>query len=138
MIIVDANVAVKWFVAQDGSGVAAKLITRGDLTAPHLLISEVTNTLWRYVKADALDAAKACSAISALPRFFNSIIDDASLAPAAFDLGLKLGYPPYDFFYVALAINKDANLITADKRLINRLASSAYRDSVVHLDDWKP
>jgi predicted nucleic acid-binding protein len=48
----------------------------------------------------------------------------------------RLNYATYDCFYLALAEVRSAPLVTADKRLINRLASTRYRTYVIHLSDW--
>ena len=50
-LVVDASVAVKWLVAEDGSEAAESLIDqRFELYAPRLLASEVSNALWRKAR----------------------------------------------------------------------------------------
>jgi predicted nucleic acid-binding protein len=62
--------------------------------------------------------------------------EDGDLAESALAVALELGYAPYDCFYLVAAIRRDAQLVTADKRLVNRLASTPYRSRVVNLSDW--
>lgn len=55
-IVVDASVAVKWLVAEEGSDVANRLLTDGgDLYAPRLMASEVANALWRKARLGEIE-----------------------------------------------------------------------------------
>ncbi len=50
-LVVDASVAVKWLIAEDGSDAAALLLMDGDdLHAPRLMASEVANALWCKIR----------------------------------------------------------------------------------------
>ena len=48
------------------------------------------------------------------------------LASRAFEIAAELRQPVYDCFYLALAESEDAMLVTADRRLIGRLAGSRW------------
>jgi predicted nucleic acid-binding protein len=48
------------------------------------------------------------------------------LAKRAFEIASELRHPVYDCFYLALAEREDAALVTADRRLIRRLAGSRW------------
>lgn len=137
-VVVDANVALKWFVAQDDSDAADEVQSANLLLAPSMIVSEVTATLWRYVDRSQLTADAAREAVSVLPKFFSELVNDQALARRALDVALEVGYPPYDFFYLALAIDRDATVVTADKRLVNRLAATRYSGRVTLLSDWSP
>lgn len=55
-IVVDASVAVKWLVAEEGSDAADRLLTDGDdLYAPRLMASEVAKTLWRKARLGEIE-----------------------------------------------------------------------------------
>lgn len=136
-LVVDANVAVKWFIQQQGSDDARRVqIYRGPLIAPALLVSETTNGLWRHVQRGDVPASHVRTAVVGLPGWFSELVEDRLLAPAAIDLATGLNYAPYDCFYLALSLARSAPLVTADKRLINRLAPTQYKSNVVHLQDW--
>jgi predicted nucleic acid-binding protein len=136
-LVIDANVAVKWFIQQQGSDDARRVQAyQGGLIAPAMLIPETTSALWRHVQRGDVPADHARSALVALPRWFNELVVDQSLALPAFDLAVALNFAPYDLFYLALAIDRGSLLVTADKRFINRLASTPYKSHVVHLADW--
>ena len=137
MIVVDANVAVKWIIKQPLRERALAVLTRPDiLVAPTLFVSEVTSAVWQYVRAGQIDREQAHHALSATLDQVTLLEEDRHLAETALAVALELGYAPYDCFYLVAAINRDALLVTADKRLVNRLASTQYKSRVIHLSDW--
>jgi predicted nucleic acid-binding protein len=77
------------------------------------------------------------AAVAALPWWFHELVEDHLLAQPALTMAIELDYATYDCFYLALSRARSAPLVTADKRFINRLASTAYASQVVHLSDWK-
>jgi predicted nucleic acid-binding protein len=136
-IVVDANVAVKWFIEQQGSDDARRVQSyRGPLIAPGLLICETTNGLWRHVMRGDIVASDAEAAAAGLPWWFYELVEDHQLAQPALTLAIELDYAAYDCFYLALSRKRSAPLVTADKRFINRLGSTPYASNVVHLSDW--
>jgi predicted nucleic acid-binding protein len=137
-LVVDANVAVKWFIQQQGSDDARSVQAyRGPLIAPSVLIAETTNGLWRHAKRGDVEADDAKAAITALPWWFYELVEDHVLAQDALTLAIELDYAAYDCFYLALSRARSAPLVTADKRFINRLGGTPYISHVVHLADWK-
>lgn len=97
--VVDASVAVKWLVDEDGSDAAAELM-RLPLTAPDLWISE------------CLDAFVQACGVTLEPT--------QPLAVDILELSLRLGHPAYDCAYLALARRLNKVLVTADQRLLAR------------------
>ena len=68
MIVVDASLAVKWFLPESGSADATLLLQRnlGDISGPDLLGIEVSATLVRganFAKANRADALKSLAKI---------------------------------------------------------------------------
>jgi predicted nucleic acid-binding protein len=55
------------------------------------------------------------------------------LAGRALAIAESLAHPVYDCFYLALAEQADARLVTADTRLLNRLEGTAWRARGVSL-----
>ena len=126
MTVVDASVAIKWFVEEPGSPQAHEMLARGQpLTAPDHLIGEVARGLLRRTRAGDFSRENAKSALVGLPAMV-SLAPMEALAPLAFDLADECSITIYDAFYVALAIRTDDVLITADERLRAGLASSRW------------
>jgi predicted nucleic acid-binding protein len=137
MIVVDANVAVKWVIKQPLRDRALAVLRRSDvLVAPSLLVSEVTSAIWQYVRAGHIGREQARQGLSAALDQITLLEEDGELAESALAVALELGCAPYDCFYLVAAIRRDALLVTADKRLVNRLASTPYKSRVANLSDW--
>jgi predicted nucleic acid-binding protein len=59
-LIVDASVAIKWFIDEPGSDAARRLWrNESDLLAPDLIIPEVCNAAWRKVRLGESHPAQA-------------------------------------------------------------------------------
>ena len=56
--MVDASVAIKWFVEEPDSAAAARLL-RDHLSAPDLLVPECANILWKKVACGELSLDEA-------------------------------------------------------------------------------
>lgn len=74
------------------------------------------------------DPRQAPLTAASLPRFFVRLIALAPLAARAVEIAAELRHPVYDCFYLALTESEDATLVTADRRLIGRLAGSPWND----------
>ncbi len=126
-LVVDASVACKWLVEEVGSAEAAKLLAGNEgLIAPDLVIPEVCNALWRKSRAGQIAAAVARELVDGIAGFFDALVPSAGLAARSFAIAETLDHPVYDCFYLALAEHADAPLVTADTRLLKRLAGTTW------------
>jgi predicted nucleic acid-binding protein len=117
-LVVDSSIAVKWLVAEQGSLDAIVLRDRGRLSAPELLMAECTNALWKKVLRREITTQVAMLAVRVLERMEVELVSMRSLATASAAIAMKLGHPAYDCFYLALAIERQCQVVTADQRLI--------------------
>jgi len=128
ILVVDASVALKWFLPDEPLGAEALAILTGGsvLIAPDILIAEVCNGAWRSARLGRIgqDQVKEIAAI--LPRFFDGLIGTATIAPLAVAIAGELDHPVYDCLYVALAEARQARLVTADTRLLEKLRQSRW------------
>jgi predicted nucleic acid-binding protein len=137
VIVVDANVAIKWTVAQPLRERARALLANSEtLIAPAMFIAEVTATVWQYVKAGQISDEQARAGLGLTIDQIGLFEDDRELAADALSMAIELKHAPYDCFYLVLAMRRAAPLVTVDRRLINRLAGTHYSSHVVHLSDW--
>lgn len=116
-LIVDASVAVKWHVLQDYSEEARALAGRAELFAPDLIIAEIANAIWKYVRAGQLAEELGREMLRKSHAPFSALFPVPPLQLHAFDLACALKHPVYDCFYLALAARESVPLVTADKRL---------------------
>jgi len=137
VIVVDANVAIKWVVQQTHFERALQLVEHGDeLLVPGMFVAEIASTLWSYVRAKQISGEQARIGVSSIMKQISFVERDVNLAEDALRMGLELNYAPYDCFYVVLAMRRGAPFVTADRRLINRLTPTRYKSHVIHLADW--
>ena len=133
-LVVDASVALKWFVKEDGSQQAATLLAGSDLLiAPDLIVAEVCNAGWKAVRAGTMLQAQHNHAAARLALAFDDLLPLAPLAERAVMLSRALAHPVYDCFYLALAEERTARMVTADRRLLSRVAATPWRRHVVNL-----
>lgn len=132
--VIDASVALKWFVEEAGSEPAAALLAGADLLiAPDLIGAEVANAGWKAVRAGTMLPAQHDHAAARLPLAFDDLAPLAPLAERAVALSRLLDHPAYDCFYLALAEERAATLVTADQRFLDRLASTRWEGIAMNL-----
>ncbi len=121
--VVDASVAVKWVVAEAGSAEAALLLDGRPLMAPELIVPECANILWKKATRGELTGEEAGLRAQLLARMEVELVGHRALMPATLALALELGHPAYDCAYLALALDRDVPVITADGRFARAVAA---------------
>ena len=134
MLVVDASVAIKWFIVEPGRPEARRLLDGSDpLVAPELIVAEVVNVVWKRLMTGALDRSQAADVPRELPQLFAELCPLATLARRALAIAEELRHPAYDCFYLALAEARDARLVTADRRFAERLAGTPWEERITTL-----
>ena len=134
ILVIDASVALKWFVNEEGSAEAASLLTRGDsLIAPDLIMPEVCNATWKMVRRDMMHPTQQIAAVTRLPSILDELVPTAALALRAVALSTLLNHPAYDCFYLALVEQRSGTFVSADRRLIQRVANTMWAAMVTDL-----
>ncbi len=130
-LVLDASVVVKWFLPEQGADAALRLLRRirqGEFVAaaPELLSVEVGNTLWKRITRGQLapeDALKILAALRASPLQIHSL---SPVLTSALEIAVTTRCTVYDASYIALALQLDGALVTADAKLKAQLQGSAY------------
>lgn len=126
-IVVDASVAVKFAVEEEGTDRALRVLSEEpDLVAPDLLLIETANAFWSLVRESKLLEPHAADNLAAMPSFFTRLWPSAALAADALELGFRLRHPLYDCFYLALAQRLGVTLLTADKKFAAKVRASPW------------
>jgi predicted nucleic acid-binding protein len=137
--IVDASVALKWFVAETDSLVADELSASNyRLFAPRLILTEVANALGRKAMAGLMSVPEACVFLRSLPYYFNGLLPVDELIEPALENACAIRHPIYDLIYLEAARSLDASLITADRRFMTKIAGTGLARHVTLLSDWSP
>jgi predicted nucleic acid-binding protein len=125
-LVVDASVALKWLVEEEGTDAADTL--RGQhLVAPALVRVEVANVLRTMTARGSSPSAVAVELFALFQRAPVDIVEaDDALERRALDLAIALAHPVYDCLYLALAERMGAPLVTADARFLRALAGTPF------------
>jgi predicted nucleic acid-binding protein len=115
-MIIDASVAVPWLIDTPFSKSARAFKDRQG-KAPTLLLVETANSLLKYARAGQLRSTDLQLAMKALTIALVELVADAALLAAAIDIALARNHKVYDCLYLALAIERNEPLATADLRL---------------------
>ena len=137
-LVVDASIALKWVVQEDGTKQALFLRQRAKLIAPDLLVPECANILWKKVQRKELTRDEALLAARLLQGAEIELLPTRSLLEQAARIAIELDHPAYDCLYLALAMENGCRFVTADERFIRKLGQgprSPYRDNVVGLTE---
>jgi predicted nucleic acid-binding protein len=135
--VVDASIVIKWYVPESNYEAAREIRTAETaLAAPDLLFAEVANILWKLVRRGEMTSSRAMEIIEEVAAAPFITISNQSLAQDALDLAIATGLTSYDASYVALAIRIDKILITADEKLVRKLAGTRSANQVRLLADY--
>ena len=134
-LVVDASVAVKWLVQEEGSGDADRLLQgEHELHAPRLMVSEVGNALWRKARMGEIARSQVAVLASAVSEMAVYWAQDEALSADAVRLAVALDRPVYDCVYLALTHRINGTLVTADERFANALSATEHGGAVVMLN----
>ena len=137
-LVVDASVALKWVVEEEGSEAALTLKGR-DLAAPSLLRVEAANALRSLAARKAIAPAAALDLLGLLQEAPMALVEpDDALERRALEIALQLAHPVYDCVYLALAERMGRVLVTADGRLLRAVRATGHAARVVALDAGDP
>lgn len=124
-LVIDASIAVKWVIEEEGSAAATALRRRFRFAAPDLLVAECANILWKKTRRGELTTAEADIAARLLQRADIELMPMGALLEKATDLAIRLDHPTYDCIYLALARQRGWRFVTADQRLLRAVAERA-------------
>jgi predicted nucleic acid-binding protein len=128
---VDASVAVKWYLPETGESLVSEALALLDkyereevrFAVPDLFYAETASAIWKAVRAGrALRSFGDHALVLLMQRKFPTV-PSLKLLDKAFQIAADHGRSVYDSLYVALAVQTNSQLITADERLANSLAA---------------
>jgi predicted nucleic acid-binding protein len=134
-LVVDASVALKWFLSDEPYAAQAMVILRNEtaLIAPDLVVAEVCNGAWRSMRLGRIGREQLSEIAGVVADCFGSLVGAATLAPRAAVIAGELDHPVYDCLYVALAEARQVGLVTADARLLEKLQGTRWAAAGIDL-----
>ena len=135
-VVVDASVAVKWYVPEVHTLEAEKLLNNTyEIHAPELMLPEFGNIVWKKVRKKDLTELEATQIIKAFGIQSIAFHSHQSLLKAAFTGALLSGQTVYDWSYLALAISLSCQFVTADERFYKALENTKLKKHLIWVGD---
>jgi len=134
--VVDASVAIKWFVPEIHSDAALRLRGEGyELMAPDLLIPEIGNVLWKKIVRDGMKLGVAGEILKHFLASPVAILPSMPLVDTALRIAAEERRSVYDGLYVALAVLQRCRLVTADRKLYNSLRATRFAPHLCWIEE---
>lgn len=129
--VLDGSVAAKWLLPSPLEPLAYKAVVlltqyrdhQLQIVVPDLFWAEMGSFLWKASRAKRCTHAEADAALAILVAQDFPTISSQDLLASAFKIAQSSGRSVYDCLYVALAIEYNAELVTADEKLANAMAA---------------
>jgi predicted nucleic acid-binding protein len=138
-LVIDASVAIKWVVTEVGTPAALALRAQYYILAPELWLAECANILWKKSRRGELSRGEAEFAAKLLERSGVELATMRGLAEEATRLAIEIDHPAYDCLYLALAATRNAQFVTADRRLVAKVrAFPSLTARCIELDAFAP
>ena len=123
-IVVDSSVAIKWFIPQEYSSEANKILNsyqQGQviLLAPDLIYAEVGNIIWKMERFQVLESVDAQAVLDLFEQMQFNIVTSKQLLKSAYRFATNHQRSVYDSLYVVLSIRENCKFVTADSKLYN-------------------
>jgi predicted nucleic acid-binding protein len=116
-LVVDASVAVRWYLPGEGARRAAEILGRDDLIAPDIVIVEIASAVWKRVRKNEVSLGTALEILRRASAAFSTLVPITTLTMEAMRLAVRFDHATYDCLYLALAQRDGSTLVTADAQL---------------------
>ena len=137
-LVIDASVAVKWFVSEEASDKADEVSASSyTLLAPRLILIEVANALARKATQKLITPLEAAEFVRTLPQFLSGLLDVDDLIEPALQNACSHRHPIYDFVYIEAARRRDTKVLTADQKFIAKVKGTNLAKLVIPLSEWR-
>lgn len=121
-LVIDASVAIKWIVEEDGTAKGLAVRRRAEVIAPELLRPECANILWKEVQRDELSNDEALIAARLLQAADIEFLAIRTLLEAATQIAIELNHAAHHCLYLAVAADPDWRFVTADESFVRKLS----------------
>lgn len=130
VLVVDATVVLKWFTPEIDDAVCLKLLDMPDLEmhAPTLLASQVGLALHRRFRSGQVPKGTARQVSATLAKLPIQWTPDTYLVHDAIRISTQTNRSFGDSLYLALALRKNATLVSGDRRWCSMMSTGSTRD----------
>ena len=130
--VIDASIAVKWALKEDFRPEAKRYLqSELSIIAPDFIVYECSSAVQKKVWQNEISEQAAWRAYDAIFEDNNlQLFATKPLIQPAFRLAVQLNHSIYDCYYLALAIQENAVVVTADRKFYDKAANSVYHHHI--------
>ena len=130
-VIVDTNVLAYYLLRTEPYFAEVREFWRetADVWAPDSWRAEFVNVLWLAVRAGVIDRVEAERALFLAERLVARTVSSRQLVRSSLRLASTFEHAAYDTLFVALAVRKNAPLVTCDRALLRKFPEWTTRPS---------
>ena len=137
-LVVDTSVAIKWFLPEIHFEAASKVLTlKCELLAPDIIWAEFGNALLKKARLDEISVQEASDILKDFIRFPLQTYSSKPILNAAWHMANETRSNVYDNLYLALAVNRDGALVTADRKFYDSMIKESYASRIIWVEDIK-
>jgi predicted nucleic acid-binding protein len=137
-IVVDASVAVGWYLDEDYAAEALALYrSRPEIHVPDFFYQEVANVFWKRARRREIQPSDVDDWLDHLLAVSMTTHQSRTLVRTAWNLAIGIGITVYDAAYLAVARSENCAVVTADRPLFRDAGAAGYHDHVRWIDDPK-
>jgi predicted nucleic acid-binding protein len=125
--VIDTSVAIKWYLPEVHQPEALRFLDPSfDRHAPDFIHSELGSVLLKKVRRGEVSSGEGRRYLGQLAAAPLLAQDALPLRPLAFEVALRIGSSFYDGLFLALAMQLDGRLVTADDKFYRKIQASPF------------
>ena len=135
-LVIDASIAIKWYLPEIHAGAALQYLDESlTLLVPELFYTEFGNILWKKCRVGEISIAEAHGILDEIGRVPLQQHDIHSILKPAFELATVHNSSVYDCVYLALAVTGGCQMVTADRKLFDKIVAGEYPGSIQWVEE---
>lgn len=87
------------------------------IVVPEIFTAEVTNGMWKYIRAGIMSPDEAARSLRSALRFVSKYVRAVDMAEEVLRECAERRHPAYDLYYAVLARREGAAVLSLDRRL---------------------
>lgn len=136
--VVEPALAVKWFVPEEHSNAAARLLDGGnELLAPDTLLTDAARLLTAKTRLREMSEEESLTTLEALQAAPLWFVPSHTLLEAALRIAASLDRPLGDGLSLALAVQCDCRLVTTNRALYDIVQGTPFSTHVKWVGDLR-
>jgi predicted nucleic acid-binding protein len=140
-LVIDASVLIKFYIPEVLSDKADLLlgeVKKGniELFALDLIYPEAGNILWKKNRVKELTPSEVVEITDAFLGLPLRTEPSIRILPLSVEIAVAYGLPVYDAMYISLAKVYNTAMITADKRLVDKVTRTDLKKSTTWLGNY--